>query len=368
MKDDSQGRRQQAHWTQESGPLRLLIMDPNISEIMVNSHDKIFVEKAGVIEPANVQFKNVDELIRFVNSIAVFTGKELNRKNPYIDARLPDGSRVNIVIGPAAVDGASVTIRKFSDRLVNYDNLVKSQFANEKVIYFLNQAVNARQNIIVSGGTGTGKTTLLNILSSFIPETHRVVTVEGTVELKLSVKNLVRLEASDSMGNDAGISIQDLITNALRMRPDRIIVGECRGDEAWDMLLAMNTGHEGSMTTLHANSAYDTLRRLEAMVLRSGVQAPLSMVKSDIANTIDLIVHTIRDANGVRRISEIAEVCALPDGGYNVNNIFEWHPMKGFVSTGATPRFARDLSSDVIFPDAFFNPAFKMSFKPNKAG
>jgi pilus assembly protein CpaF len=350
-------------WMQESGPLRPLLMDDSISEIMVNKHDQIFIERAGVIQESPVRFDSVDSLIRFVQSIAVYTGKDLNRRNPYVDATLPDGSRINIVTLPVAVDGPSMTIRKFGAKSITFEQLLKNNSANEKIIYFLHQAVISRQNIVVSGGTGSGKTTLLNVIGSFIPDGERLVTIEDTAELRLPVKNLVRLESTDAVGNELGISIQDLLTNALRMRPDRIIIGECRGPEAWDMLLAMNTGHEGCMTSLHANSAFDALRRLEAMILRAGMEVPLSMIRSDIAGTINLIVQAERSSDGVRRIVEIAEVCGREQDSYVVNNIFTWDLQSGFTSTGYVPSFVQNNKNpDVSFHANFFNPAFKMSF------
>ncbi len=229
------------------------------------------------------------------------------------------------------------------------------------MIYFLKQAVTAKQNIIVSGGTGSGKTTILNILSSFIPNKERIVTMEDTAELQLSVKNLVRMETKPGLGNEDPTTMQELLVNALRMRPDRIIIGECRGPEAWDMLIAMNTGHEGSMTTLHANTASDSLRRLENMVLRTGQDIPHALIQNDIANTVNFVVQTERSADGRRRIVEIIEIQGLEKGIYKIQKIFNFHPQLGFLSTGQIPLFVDDPMNQkrVRFPPDFFNPEYK---------
>lgn len=239
-------------WRAEAGPLKIYLSDPTVSEIMVNRWDKIFVERGGSIEESTYKFANPEAVWRFVQAIAVVTKKELNNRHPYLDARLPDGSRLNIVIPPVALEGPSITIRKFSQSLLTFHHLIQSGAIDDKGIFFLNQAVQSKQNIIISGGTGSGKTTLLNILSSFIGQKERVVTIEDTAELQLGVRNIVRMETRPQIGTEDPITIFDLLKNALRMRPDRIVIGECRGVEAWDMLVAMNTGHEGSMTTLHA--------------------------------------------------------------------------------------------------------------------
>lgn len=351
-------------WKTEAGPLRVLIMDPTVSEIMVNNWDCVFVEKNGVIEESQVKFKDPDALMRFVQALAVFVGKEINRRNPCLDARLNDGFRLNVVIPPVALDGPSVTIRKPSTQAKSYQELVSSGHLDAKATYFLSQAVAARQNIIVSGGTGSGKTTLLNILSGFVRSKERIVTIEDTAELQLKVKNMVRLETKAAIGNDTSVSLDMLLRNALRMRPDRIIIGECRGAETWDMLMAMNTGHEGSMTTVHANTASDALRRLEAMILRTGTEAPLSMIQADIANTIHFIVQTNRNMEGKREITEIAEICGRQNDEYIVHHVFKMSP-NGIVSTGHIPRFVQEQAqrpdSKIRFPQDFFNPDKKIT-------
>lgn len=354
----------QQDWRLEAGPLRALILDPLISEIMVNNYQTVFVERNGVIEESPAKFKDEESLMRFVNALAVFTGKELNRKSPCLDARLNDGFRLNVVVPPIALDGPSITIRKPSSQVKSYQELVAAGHLDAKAIYFLSQAVAARQNIIVSGGTGSGKTTLLNILSSFIRTRERVVTLEDTAELQLKVKNIVRLETRPPIGSDPGLGMDQLLKNALRMRPDRIVIGECRGAEAWDMLMAMNTGHEGSMTSVHANTAADALRRLESMVLRTGLEAPLSMIQADLANTIHMIVQTGRTMEGKRQITEIVQISGRTNDEYNVTPIFMMTE-EGLKSTGYTPDFVAEQlkipNSKVRFPEGFFDPEKKIS-------
>lgn len=351
-------------WKTEAGPLRVLIMDAAVSEIMVNNWNLVFVEKNGVIEESPVKFKDPDALMRFVQSLAVFVGKELNRRSPCLDARLNDGFRLNIVIPPVALDGPSITIRKPSMQTKTYQELVALGHMDAKATYFLSQAVAAKQNIIVSGGTGSGKTTLLNVLSGFVRTKERVVTIEDTAELQLKIKNLVRMETKAAIGNDSSVGMDMLLRNALRMRPDRIIIGECRGAETWDMLMAMNTGHEGSMTTVHSNTAADALRRLESMILRTGTEAPLSMIQADIANTIHYIVQTSRNMEGKREITEIVEVCGRTETDYIVNHVFKMGP-NGIQSTGHIPKFVEEHASrpdsKVRFPADYFNPDKKIS-------
>ncbi|MBL7544266.1 MAG: CpaF family protein [Bdellovibrionaceae bacterium] len=347
-------------WRNEAGPIRKFLNDISVTEIMVNRYDKIFVERKGIIEETEGKFDNADHLIRLVQALAVNVGRELNRRNPFLDAKMSDGSRVNIVIPPISIDSPAITIRKFSPVMIHYNNLIHHGAFDEKVLYFLNQAVLARQNIVISGGTGSGKTTLLNLMSQFIPTKERIVTIEDTCELQLSVKNLVKMECRSSVG-EVQFDIKDLLKNALRMRPDRIIIGEVRGPEAMDMLVAMNTGHDGSMSTLHANSAYDALRRIEAMILRGESDVPVSSVRQDISSTINLIVQASRSNDGTRRVIEIAEV--LPNEGeqYRTECIFEFDLQYGFRSTGYTPKFAQNSKNPKIkFSADFFNPEHKI--------
>jgi pilus assembly protein CpaF len=343
-------------WKQQAGPLRRLFADESISEIMVNSWDSIYVERNGVIEPCDVTFQNPEALHRFVQSLSAFLGFELNRKTPYLDARLPDGSRLNIVIPPVTLESASITIRKATVTNFNYQTLIKAGTVDEKLMYFLKESVSNRQNILISGGTGSGKTTILGVLTSFIGATERVVAIEDTAEMKVNVRNLVRMESGTHVPGEDPILTEDLLRNALRMRPDRILIGECRGPEAFDMLMAMNTGHDGSMTTIHANSALDALRRLEAMILRSGIGAPMAMVQQDIASTINLVVQATRTFDGKRRVVEVLEVLGRDENGYQTETVFSYVEPMGQLSTGYIPRFARNPSAK--FPHRFFEADF----------
>ncbi|MGZ3795505.1 MAG: CpaF family protein [Pseudobdellovibrionaceae bacterium] len=345
-------------WKSEAGPIKIYLNDRSISEIMVNRWDRIFVERNGIITEAEHHFQNPEALARLVRALAVTVGKELNRRFPCLDARLPDGSRLNLVVPPVSLEGPTITIRKANDSVISYHELLQKGSIDGKAIFFLNRAVYAKQNIVISGGTGSGKTTLLNVLSSFVGDHERIVTIEDTAELKIKVKNVVRLETKAATSSDPAVTMEILLKNALRMRPDRIVVGECRGAEALDMLMAMNTGHEGSLTTIHANSAADALRRLESMVLRSGIEAPLSMIQMDIANTINLIVQINRNVDGKRQVVEILEIYGRDKDTYLTREIFKYDHDKGLISTGAIPRFVlenRDdklaLSKDIFDPE-----------------
>lgn len=347
-------------WKNEAGPIRKFLNDISITEIMINKYDRVFIERKGIIEETDGKFDNADHLNRFVQAVAVSVGRELNRKNPFLDARLSDGSRVNIVIPPISLDNPIVTIRKFSPFMINYNNLINQGAFDEKILYFLNQSVLARQNILISGGTGSGKTTMLNLLSHFIPSKERVITIEDTIELQMNVKNIARMECRSAVGENL-FEIKDLLRNALRMRPDRLIVGEVRGEEAFDMLMAMNTGHEGSMSTLHANSAYDALRRIEAMVLRGSKDIPLLTVKEDVARTVNLIVQTERFSDGTRRISEIVEVVGRNKDEYTIEKVFEFQEGVGFRSLGYIPKFVQNNKNPKVkFTNEFFDPNHKI--------
>ncbi len=347
-------------WKQDAGPLKPFLTDPDVSEIMVNRWDRIFIEKAGQLYELEKGFENAEALLRFAMAAAVMTGRELNRRTPCLDSRLPDGSRMSIIIPPVALDGPIITIRKHKKQALTHKDLTQANTADDKMIVFLYQLVRCRQNLIVSGGTSSGKTTLLNVLSSFIPATERIITIEDTAELALNVKNLVRMESKPALGHDPGVSMHDLVASSLRMRPDRIVIGECRGAEAWDMLLAMNTGHEGSMTTLHSNSAYDALRRMEAMILRAGLETPLNMIKGDIASTINFIVHMDRQSDGKRRVTEIIEVIGREGDVYTTREIFKWSQQNGFKSTGNVPHFVQvGENPSLEINKEFFVPAYK---------
>jgi pilus assembly protein CpaF len=305
------------------GLLQDLLDDPAISEIMVNGIGDVFVETGGQVVRSTRRFDSESELIAVINRMVRSTGRRVDQTSPMVDGRLPDGSRLNVVLPPLAVDGPSVTIRKFTARSLTLDDLIASGSLSSAAAEFLRVAVEKRLNILVSGGTGTGKTTMLNFLSSSISRSHRVVTVEDAVELTLDMPNIVRLESRPPNIEGTGqITIRDLVRNALRMRPDRIVVGEVRGAEALDMLQAMNTGHEGSLSTLHANSARDALRRIETMVLFGEIELPLRAIREQMASAIDLIVQVARDASGFRYVKSITEVVGMESDVIALADIF----------------------------------------------
>ena len=291
------------------GVLQDLLDDPTISEIMVNGLKGVWVESDGVLRRSARSFSSLEQLMRVVDRMVHSAGRRVDQASPMVDARLPDGSRLNVILPPLSVDGPALTIRKFTSAGLTMDDLVRQGSLDAEAAEFLEGAVRNRMNVLVSGGTGTGKTTMLNVLSTYIERDERVVTVEDAVELTLDLPNLVRLEARPANTEGSGeVTIRDLVRNSLRMRPNRIVVGEVRGWETIDMLQAMNTGHEGSLSTVHANTPRDALRRLETMTLLGGVDLPLRAIREQIASSIDLIVHLARDAQGRRFVSEIAEI------------------------------------------------------------
>ena len=305
------------------GPISALLADDTISEVMVNGPDQVYIERKGQLIQANVRFASEEELIRLIREIASFVGRRVDDDSPMVDARLPDGSRVNAVIPPLALDGASLTIRKFSKDPYTVADLVGFGTLTVEAAGFLEACVKARFNVLVAGGTGSGKTTTLNVLSSFIPDTERVVTIEDAAELQLRQPHKVRLESRPARIDGTGrISIRDLVVNSLRMRPDRIVIGECRSGEALDMLQAMNTGHDGSLTTIHANSPRDTLARLETLVLMSGIDLPARAIREQIASAIHLIVQQSRMRDGSRRITNITEVVGREGDTITLQDVF----------------------------------------------
>lgn len=304
--------------------LQELLDDDSITEIMINGYRNIFIEKKGQIIRYKGQFESDEKLADIAQKIAAMSNRIVNESSPIVDTRLEDGSRVNIVLPPVALNGPVITIRKFYESPLSLEKLIEINSITKEASIFLENAVKSRLNIFVSGGTGSGKTTFLNALSNFIPEDERVITIEDSAELQLTrVKNLVRLEARNANieGKNA-ISIRDLIKSSLRMRPDRIVVGECRGGEALDMLTSMNTGHDGSLSTGHSNSSEDMLSRLETMVLMSGIEMPLDAIRQQIASAIDLIVHLKRMRDKTRKVVEITEVLNYEDGTIKLNPIF----------------------------------------------
>ena len=305
------------------GPIEPLLQDDTVTEIMVNGPHQVYVERSGKLTKTDVKFLNDDHVIKIIHKIITPLGRTVNRAHPLVDARLPDGSRVNAVIPPCAIDGPSITIRKFSKDRLTVDDLIRFGTLTPEMAQFLEACVVSRLNIIIAGGTGSGKTTLLNVLSGFIPPDERIVTIEDAAELQLHQDHVVRLETAAPEPDGTGrVTIRDLVINSLRMRPERIIVGECRGGEALDMLQAMNTGHDGSLTTIHANTPRDTISRLETLVLMAGMDLPLSVVRRQIVSAIDLIVQQARLRDGSRKITHITEVQGLEGDTVVMQHIF----------------------------------------------
>lgn len=312
------------------GPIEPLLRDSSVTEIMVNGATKIFYERDGVIHRSQLCFVDDNHVARVIQRILAPIGRRLDESSPMVDARMPDGSRVNAIIPPIALDGPSISIRKFRRDLLQANDLVTYRSVSEDMLQFIKKAVAQRANILVSGGTGTGKTTFLNVLSSFISHNERIVTIEDTAELQLSNDHVVRLETRPPNAEGFGeVSARDLIRNALRMRPDRIIVGEVRGSEVMDMLQAMNTGHEGSMSTLHANSAADSLLRMETLVGLSGQKISEATLRAIIVSAVDIVVQLTRLPNGRRCVSEITEIVDLRDEQYVTNPLFKLDRVTG---------------------------------------
>ena len=337
------------------GPLEPLLADESITEIMVNRHDEIFVERGGRLQRYPAGFSSEQAVLGVIERIVSPLGRRIDESSPMVDARLRDGSRVNAIIPPVSLRGASLTIRKFPSRRPAMDDLVQVGALDPAMREFLAACVKQRKNILVSGGTGSGKTTLLNVLSNCIPDGERIVTIEDAAELKLHHAHLVTLEARPANLEGRGaIQIRDLVRNALRMRPDRIVVGECRGGEAFDMLAAMNTGHEGSLTTLHANSPRDALSRLETMILMAGMDLPLTAVREHIAASIDLIVQQVRASDGRRYIDSIVEVSGIESGRIQLQPLFAYEagPPPAFVGCGVVPDFMTRMGGRMSGLDA----------------
>ena len=320
------------------GPIQELLDDQQVSEIMINGHDSVWVETDGVLSHTNRSFESEEQLMRVIDRMVRSSGRRVDQSSPMVDSRLPDGSRLNVILPPLSVDGPAVTIRKFLSNHLGTDDLIAQGSLSQEASDFLEAAVAAKLNILVSGGTGTGKTTMLNILSSYIDPVERVVTIEDAVELALHLPNLVRLEARPPNTEGAGeVTIRELVRNALRMRPNRIVVGEVRGSETIDMLQAMNTGHEGSLSTVHANSPRDALRRLETMVLLGGNELPLRAVREQIGSAIDVIVQLARDDRGRRHTVAINEVVGMEGDVITTADLFLRHDDDAaLVATGVT--------------------------------
>ncbi|MEL6765865.1 MAG: CpaF family protein [Pseudomonadota bacterium] len=349
------------------GPLEPLLSDPTVTDILVNSFDNCYVERKGKLEKTNVQFKDNGHLMRIITKIVSAVGRRIDEANPWVDARLMDGSRVNALIPPCAVDGPLLSIRKFSKIPFTVDKLIGFGAFSEEMALFLHACVRCRLNIIVSGGTGSGKTTTLNALSSFISNDERIVTIEDTAELQLQQEHVGRMESRPANIEGTGaVTIRDLLKNALRMRPDRIIVGECRGEEVIDMLQAMNTGHDGSMTTIHANSPRDSLSRLENMIGMSGIELPLKAVRTNISSAVNLIVQVNRMSDGKRRMMSISEIVGMEGEVVTMQEIFKFERygtdgdgnIRGkYTATGIRSKYAdRFKQWGYELPQSLFKP------------
>lgn len=346
------------------GPLEQLLADETITEIMVNGPKNIYIERKGQIHRVNVAFENEDHVLRILDRIVAPLGRRIDESQPYVDARLADGSRVNAVIRPISLIGPTITIRKFSKQPLTVEDLIRFGSVTPGIIEFMRSCVIAKLNVIVSGGTGSGKTTLLNVLSSFIPDNERIVTVENAAELQLRQEHVITLESRPPNIEGKGeITIQDLVVNCLRMRPDRIVVGECRSGEALDMLQAMNTGHDGSLTTLHSNSPRDTIARLEVMCLMSGMDLPVRAIREQIASAVDVICHQERLRDGTRKVTKITEVQGMEGDTVVLSDIFEFEQTgveAGNVigrirPTGLRPKFTAKLeSAGIHLPPSVF--------------
>ncbi len=336
------------------GPLEDLLRDPDVSEIMVNGIDHVFVERKGKLTLTEHKFLTEDQLRAVIERIVNPLGRRIDEKSPMVDARLEDGSRVNAIIPPLAIDGPSVTIRKFAKTPLKVPDLIRFGSFTTQMAQFFEAAVLARQNIVISGGTGSGKTTLLNLLSSFVPEDERIVTIEDSAELQLPQEHVVRLESRPpNIEGEGAVTIRDLVRNALRMRPDRIVVGECRAGEALDMLQAMNTGHDGSLTTVHANTPRDALSRLETLCLMAGLDLPARAIREQIASAIDLVFQQSRLSDGSRRVTHISEITGREGEVFTIADIFlfkqtgitpEGKVQGQFAPTGVIPKFIEGLS------------------------
>jgi len=354
------------------GPLEPLLQDPTISDILVNTHKQVYVERKGQLELTNVTFKDNNHLLRIIDKIVSQVGRRVDESSPMVDARLADGSRVNAIIPPLAVDGPLLSIRRFGTEKLMPEDLVAKKSMTQGMMELLKGAVSARLNIIVAGGTGSGKTTMLNGLSAFISPKERVVTIEDAAELQLKQPHVVRLETRPpNLEGEGAIRQRELLVNALRMRPDRIVVGECRGEEALDMLQAMNTGHDGSMTTIHANTPRDVISRLEVMVTLASASIPVTAIRAQISSAIDVIVQVERLSDGTRRCRSITEVTTMEGDMVMLQDLFVFEKMglsqEGriigrFAATGIRPRFyERLLAAGVRLPGETFEESVEVA-------
>lgn len=349
------------------GPLQPLMNDPAIADILINGHENCFVEKGGKLRKVHVPFKDEAHLLRIIQKIVSAVGRRVDESNPLVDARMLDGSRFNAAIRPIGVDGPLVSIRKFSNSKLSLQKLIEFGAITQPMAEVMAAAVHARKTTIISGGTGTGKTTMLNALSAFIPEDERLITIEDAAELQLQQPHVARMETRPANVEGHGeLKQRDLVKNALRMRPDRVILGECRGEEAFDMLQAMNTGHEGSMATIHANTPRDAISRLEQMLGMTGMPMTVQSIRSQIASALDLIVQLTRLSDGQRKVTAISEVTGLEGDVIQMQDIYRFvrtgmgpknEVLGHFEATGIRPRFLEDLKAiGIEFPSTYFEP------------
>jgi pilus assembly protein CpaF len=350
------------------GPIEPLLKDPTVTDILINSHKVCFVERFGKLYETKVQFKDEAHLLRIIGKIVAGVGRRVDESSPMVDARLPDGSRVNIAIRPIAIDGPLMSIRKFSERPLTMERLVEMETIRPQIVDVLTAAVRGRVSLIISGGTGSGKTTMLNALSNFIPAQERLITIEDAAELQLQQPHVGRLETRPPNAEGKGeIRQRELVKNALRMRPDRIIIGECRGEEAFDMLQAMNTGHEGSMSTIHANSPRDALKRLEQMVAMAGMTTTAASIRGQISSAITLAIQLQRLPDGKRKVTSVTEITGLEGETIQMQEIFRFAKEAtdddgnihgNFMASGIQPSFLKEIKAyGITVPASHFDPS-----------
>ncbi len=348
------------------GPLEPLLKDPTVDDILVNTHKHVYVERAGKLEATNVMFKDDIHLMHIIEKIVSAVGRRIDESSPMVDARLEDGSRVNVIIPPLAIDGPAVSIRRFGHTPLTADDLLANQTLTPPMLELLKGAVRARLSIIISGGTGAGKTTFLNVLSSYISDRERIVTIEDSAELQLKQRHVVRLECRPpNVEGKGAVKQRQLVINSLRMRPDRIIVGEVRGEEALDMLQAMNTGHDGSLTTVHANSPRDAVARLETMALMANLNLPERAVRQQVASAVAIVIQISRLSDGTRRVTHLTEITGMDEEVVSMQDIFlfekkgvceDGRVIGAFTATGIRPKFAEKLvASGITLPARLFD-------------
>jgi pilus assembly protein CpaF len=351
------------------GPLEPLLQDPTVNDILVNGPKQVYVERAGVLEESNVMFKDNAHLMNIIDKIVSAIGRRVDESSPMVDARLADGSRVNVIIPPLAIDGPHISIRRFGHIPISEDDLLRNQTITQPMLELLRGAVKARLNVLISGGTGAGKTTLLNVLSGYISDKERIVTIEDSAELQMKQRHCVRLETRPSNIEGRGAVMQrQLVINSLRMRPDRIVVGEVRGEEALDMLQAMNTGHDGSLTTVHANTPRDALARVETMAMMANLNLPEKAVRRQVASAIQLVVQIARFNDGTRRVTHLSEITGMEEDIVSMQDVFVFEKkgvspdgkvLGAFTATGIRPKFAERLkASGIAVPASWFEHSF----------